>query len=120
MKENTRKRSQEEGTYVLTSSRMASFPILTSSLLVSTSKEGTKCFSIHASRMLIRNLRDKKGWMEWWRLVKEYNMSESTSVLTLFTRVMTLLYSTLLLVEYSRVQCSTCGTYASQVDLASG
>ena len=49
---------KNERTVVLTSSRMASFPILTSSLLVSTSKEGTKCFSMHASRMLIRNLRD--------------------------------------------------------------
>jgi hypothetical protein len=59
MKESTRKRkTEEERTGVLTSSRMASFPILTSSLLVSTSKEGTKCFSMQASRMLIRNLWD--------------------------------------------------------------
>ena len=44
------------GTDVLTSSIIASLPILTSSLLESSSNEGTKCFSIQTSNILIRSL----------------------------------------------------------------
>ena len=52
---------------------MASLPMRTSSLLASTSREGTRYFSMHDSRMLIRRLGRGEGWRgrdrerEGWR-----------------------------------------------------
>jgi hypothetical protein len=54
-------RQMHTQTHTHTSSMIASLPMRTSSLLVSTSREGTRYFSMQASRMLIRSLGEGEG-----------------------------------------------------------